>query len=233
MNVSSPSAVLQAFEMNPAPFVEALEHPLPKDPFYSVEYPGYVLPTSVPLAVRNLGGQASLDNAFKRATSKTESLLELTLTPGQPFAHAIPGDVVGTNNILLKIVKRKRKRVDRDHDDGAIGEYTAEAIGIIPKTVRFRSERYSLVTSLLMDIGISGMVDYQYQPDVNDPISELRLGMSDMNGRSSLSLPLYLLLMNYRCFRSRGFEHICHSRRESRLSCAFNHGSRGRYEGRG
>jgi general transcription factor 3C polypeptide 5 (transcription factor C subunit 1) len=123
------------------PYSEAPERQLPQIPFYSVEYPGYVRSSTVPIAVKNLGGQTSIDNAFKRAASKTESLIELALRPDQPFAHPIPGDVVGTNNILLKVVKRRRKRgVDRDWCDGAIGEYTAEAIGTIPKTARFRSE---------------------------------------------------------------------------------------------
>ena len=123
------------------PPTDAPERQLPQIPFYSVEYPGYVHSSSVPIAVKNLGGQTSIENAFKRAASKTESLIELTLRPDQPFAHPIPGDVVGTNNILLKVVKRRRKRgMDRDWDDGAIGEYTAEVIGIIPKTARFRSE---------------------------------------------------------------------------------------------
>lgn len=116
----------------------APERTLPSTPFYSVEYPGYVLPTSVPQAVRNLGGQSSLDTAFKRAASKTDALVELTLRPGNPFAHPIPGDVVPTSNILLKVVKRKRRKIDGQTDDGSIGEYTTEAIGVIPKTLRFR-----------------------------------------------------------------------------------------------
>lgn len=132
-----------ALEIPSGPFPEAPEHQLPQIPFYSVEYPGYVRPSSVPIAVKNLGGQTNIENAFKRTVSKTESLIELTLRPGQPFAHPIPGDVVATNNVLLKVVKRRRKRgMDRNWDDGAIGEYTAEAIGIIPKTARFRSECY-------------------------------------------------------------------------------------------
>ena len=111
-------------------------YPLPQTPFYSIEYPGYVRPTSVPLAVSKLGGQSVLDSAFKRAVSKTETLIELKLRPDQPFAHPVPGDVVPTNNILLKIVKKRRKN---RLEDGALGEYTAEAIGVISKTARFRS----------------------------------------------------------------------------------------------
>ncbi|KAG6832979.1 hypothetical protein H0H92_004863 [Tricholoma furcatifolium] len=139
----------------------ALEFLLPQTPFYSVEYPGYVQPTSVPLAVSKLGGRSALDSAFKRAASKTEALIELRLRPNQPFAHPVPGDVVSTNNILLKVVRKRRKN---RLEDGAIGEYTAEAIGVIPKTARFRS-----------------MVDYQYQPDMNDPVSKLRVAMDEMD----------------------------------------------------
>jgi general transcription factor 3C polypeptide 5 (transcription factor C subunit 1) len=136
-NPSSPSGSGAATP----PQSQAPEHPLPQTAFYSVEYPGYVRPTSVPLAVNNLGGQAAIDNAFRRATSKTDTLLELKLRPGQPFAHSVPGEVVGTNNILLKVTKRKRKkRPEGVLEDGAIGEYVAEAVGVIPKTARFRSQ---------------------------------------------------------------------------------------------
>ena len=106
--------------------------------FYSVEYPGYVQPSSVPLAVSHLGGQSKVDRAFKRAAPKSQTLLELSLRPGNPFAHPIPGDVVGTNNLLLKVTKRKRKQVAGD--PCTTGEYTAEVVGIVSKTARFRSD---------------------------------------------------------------------------------------------
>ncbi|KAH7904035.1 transcription factor IIIC, subunit 5, partial [Hygrophoropsis aurantiaca] len=150
-----------------SPSSEAPEKPLPSTPFYSVEYPGYVQPTSAHLAVRNLGGQSSIDNAFKRTAAKNEALLELHLRPGNPFAHPVPGDIVATNNIVVKIVKRKRKKPDGSANPGEepiIGEYTAEAIGVIHKTARFRS-----------------MADYQYQPDMNDPLVDLRLAMDRMD----------------------------------------------------
>ncbi|KAF9246937.1 RNA polymerase III transcription factor IIIC subunit-domain-containing protein [Melanogaster broomeanus] len=100
---------------------EAPEHLLPATHFYSVEYPGYVQPSSVALAVRNLGGPSSLENAFKRTAAKNEALLELNLRPGNPYAHPIPG------------------RLNSDgHLEGIIGEYTAEAVGVTLKTARFR-----------------------------------------------------------------------------------------------
>jgi len=104
---------------------EAPEHPLPSTPFFSIEYPGYVRSTSIPFAINNLGGQSSLENAFKRTATKT-------------------GDIVGTSNVLLKVVKRKRRRVDGQADVDAVGEYTAEAVGVVSKTVRFRSECHAM-----------------------------------------------------------------------------------------
>ena len=125
----------------PAP-APAPERPLPNTHFYSVEYPGYVNPTSAPLAIERLGGQQSIDTAFRRATGRdrVESLLELHLRPGNPYAHPVPGEVVPTSNIVLKVVKRKRRRQEGDLMDGSIGEYTVQAVGVIPKTARFRSE---------------------------------------------------------------------------------------------
>lgn len=110
--------------------------------FYSVEYPGYVQPSSVPLAINNLGGQSKVDHAFKRTAPKSQQTpLELSLRPGNPFAHPIPGDVVGTNNLLLKVTKRKRKQVDGDPCT-TTGEYMAEVVGVVSKTARFRSNFY-------------------------------------------------------------------------------------------
>ncbi|KZT20750.1 hypothetical protein NEOLEDRAFT_1140279 [Neolentinus lepideus HHB14362 ss-1] len=146
---------------------QALERHLPSKSFYSVEYPGYVCPTSIPTAINNLGGQMSLDNAFKRTASKNDSLLELRLRADNPFAHPIPGENVSTSNILLKVVKRKRRKLrpsEGDERSAHIGDYTVEALGIVPKTVRFRS-----------------MADYQYQPAEEDPVVKLRRAIDSMD----------------------------------------------------
>lgn len=124
---------------------EAPEHPLPSTSFFSIEYPGYVQPSSIPTAVNNLGGQSSLENAFKRTATKADALLELSLRPNNPFSHPVPGDVVGTSNLLMKVVKKKRKGVDKN--GSAMGEYTAQVVGVIPKTVRFRSECSDFIIS--------------------------------------------------------------------------------------
>lgn len=131
---------------------EARQHPLPQVPFYSVEYPGYVRPSSTHLAISNLGGQSKLDNTFRHATSKPESLLELTLRPNNPFAHHISGEAVATNNIVFKIVKRRRKNRNE-------GEYTVEAVGVTHKTVRFRCTCVPSMVSFRLLIRILGSHD--------------------------------------------------------------------------
>ncbi|KAK7470853.1 tau 95 subunit of transcription factor TFIIIC [Stygiomarasmius scandens] len=144
---------------------KAPTHPLPSTSFYSIEYPGYVRPESVPKAVQNLGGSSSLEAAFRRGASKAETLVELQLRPGNSFAHPVPGEVVATNSIVFKVTKRKRKNRTSDNAGNPIvGDYKAEAIGVLPKVVRFRS-----------------MVDYQYQPNPDDALTQLRSAMDTMN----------------------------------------------------
>ncbi|CAL1702142.1 unnamed protein product [Somion occarium] len=139
-------------------------HPLPSAHFYSLEYPGYVQSCSIPLAVERLGGQARLDSAFRRVASmKTDFPLELNFRPENPYSHPVSGEVVHTSNLLLKVVKRKRKRKDGMQLDGEpVGEYTAEVVGVVPKTGRFRA-----------------MADFQFRPNMSDPVSKLRTALAD------------------------------------------------------
>ncbi|KAF9057282.1 RNA polymerase III transcription factor IIIC subunit-domain-containing protein [Panaeolus papilionaceus] len=150
----------------------APEKPIPQQSFYSIEYPGYVKHASVPIAVNALGGQSKIDQAFKRVAGKTQPMLELSLRPGNPFAHPIMGEVSNSNNLVLKVVKRKRKK--KNPDDPDVGEYTASIAGVMAKTVRFRA-----------------MADFQYLPDPEDPISQLRLAMDrmDVNYLASYTIP--------------------------------------------
>lgn len=116
----------------------APEHPLPRIHFYSVEFPGVVKEGSVPRAIQHLGGQTRLNRAFKRNASKVDALLELNWRPENPFSHPVPGPVINTDSILVKVIKKRRKR----NNDEAVpkGEMVAEVVGIIPKSVRFRSK---------------------------------------------------------------------------------------------
>lgn len=138
---SSSSAV--GSTTSPAPEIQ-----IPPVRVYSVEYPGYIQPTSVPEALRTLGGQQALERAFRKS-SKPDTFLELRYRPDNPFAHPIAGEVVQTNSILLKVVKRRRKRAERsfvnEQDASPVGEYTVEPVGLIPGTARFRGEFKGLI----------------------------------------------------------------------------------------
>lgn len=61
---------------------------------------------------------------------------------GNPFFHTIPGTTVETGNVLVKIVKRKRKRA-RIQGDEKEGVFKLEAMGVMEKTVRFRGVFFS------------------------------------------------------------------------------------------
>ncbi|KAJ3847681.1 RNA polymerase III transcription factor IIIC subunit-domain-containing protein [Lentinula lateritia] len=148
---------------------QAQSHPLPQTHFYSVEYPGYVQPASVPQAIRNLGGPSSLEMAFRRGASKSETLVELKFQPDDSFVHPVPGEVVANNSIVIRITRRKRKGsvmpgLNELGQHELLGDFKAEAVGILHKTVRFRS-----------------MVDFQFLPDSDDPISRLRSAMDRMD----------------------------------------------------
>ncbi|KAI0092586.1 RNA polymerase III transcription factor IIIC subunit-domain-containing protein [Irpex rosettiformis] len=144
-------------QSKPAPL-----RPLPSMHFYSIEYPGYVKSTSVPLALERLGGQANIEAAFKRGGNKSECALELSMKPGNPFTHPIPGEVLPASNILLKVSKRRLKK--KNSKSEIVGEYKIEAVGVVAKSARFRS-----------------MADYQYNANMNDAVSQLRTSMDMMD----------------------------------------------------
>jgi general transcription factor 3C polypeptide 5 (transcription factor C subunit 1) len=124
---------------------EASLHELPQNTLYSVEYPGYVSPGSIPTAIKHLGGDAVLNDAFKRTASKKEALLELNFRPDNAFSHPVPGNIVSTSNLVLKVVKRRYKRnatvpSEASGSQEPQGAYTANIIGTINRTARFRSQ---------------------------------------------------------------------------------------------
>jgi general transcription factor 3C polypeptide 5 (transcription factor C subunit 1) len=189
--MASSSSAVGTTTSPPAPEIQ-----IPPVRVYSVEYPGYVQPTSVSEAVRTLGGQPTLERAFRKS-SKPDAFLELRYRPDNPFAHPIAGEVVQTNSILLKVVKRRRKRVEGasadGQDTGLVGEYTVEPVGLIPGTARFRGELTGQVWFLRRGYTLrscSGLADYQYNPDPEDPVSKLRMGMEVLDGQCRRSDPL-------------------------------------------
>lgn len=110
--------------------------PLEHKYFYSIEYPGFVAPQSVTKAVERLGGPQILADTFRRGLK-----VDLKLKDSDPYAHPPNGQVVTTHNLLLRVVRRKRKRQAQEGEPQ--GHFTAQVIGISQKSLRFRSE-YSL-----------------------------------------------------------------------------------------
>lgn len=105
--------------------------------YTSIEYPGPI--KSVSRALTALGGL----NHLSLALSSTPPLpIELNLMPGNPYSHPIPANVSSTGNLLVKIVKRKKKVRGKTEDEIDAGVYTFEVVGLVEKGVRFRGECY-------------------------------------------------------------------------------------------
>lgn len=182
--MASSASTIGTATSSPAPEIQ-----IPPVRVHSVEYPGYVQPTSIPEAIRTLGGQQALEKAFRK-TSKPDAFLELRYRPDNPFAHPIAGEVVQTNSVLLRVVKRRRKRAEGTptggQDPGPIGEYIVEPVGLIPGTARFRGNFSSQVWFLSLGYLMRprpGLADYQYNPDPEDPVSKLRMAMENLDGQ--------------------------------------------------
>ena len=142
-NVAGPSRLVQSSSRNEE---YATEHPLPSEKLYAIEFPGRIQDQqhSIDRAVQHLGGAGAISRAFRRNASKLDALLELNWRPGNPFSHPVPGRTVLVNNLLLKLVKRKRIKRGGVLLKEPEWEFTAKVVGVIPKTIRFRSEYASL-----------------------------------------------------------------------------------------
>ena len=110
----------------------------------SVEFPGpFLSEDATNKALAALGGIEAVTRSLNAEPNSADSSLELDLSPGQLFARPIQGDPVATNDIVLRVVKRRRKNPRRDQHGrlapGGEGVYSVEAVGAIAKTYRFRS----------------------------------------------------------------------------------------------
>jgi general transcription factor 3C polypeptide 5 (transcription factor C subunit 1) len=105
--------------------------------FYSIEYPGYVAPQSVSKAINRLGGPQIVTDTFRRGLK-----VDLKLKDNEPYAHPPNGQVVTTQNLVMKVVRRRRKSQGSkgDTETGSCGQFTVQVLGLAQKTLRFRSE---------------------------------------------------------------------------------------------
>ncbi|KAL8283271.1 hypothetical protein RQP46_006049 [Phenoliferia psychrophenolica] len=135
------------------------------DNFAGIEYPGPV--NSVPRALKSLGGLEHVSRTLATPPNPA-SAIELNLNPKAKFSHPVQAGILDSGNIIMKVVKRRRKR-PKLAEDGSLEEegiYTMEAVGVATKTVRFR-----------------GMADFQYNPSTkpDDPILVMADAMRTMN----------------------------------------------------
>ncbi|GAA6021375.1 hypothetical protein JCM11491_004765 [Sporobolomyces phaffii] len=121
--------------------------------FTTVEYPAPISlsHTSLETALSTL---TSLDNLAGTTP------VELDLAPLNPYFHKVPATVVASNNIVVKLTKRRRKNPRRDANGNVVelGQYTIEPLGLERRLVRFRA-----------------MADFQYVPKLEraDPVINL------------------------------------------------------------
>jgi len=132
------------FDLGPVPDVACVELP------FKVSA-GYATAGSMPSeALETLGGVAVVGSA---AASETPTLA-LRFRPQDPLCHPVMGDLVKTSNLLVRIKRRKRGRVDGaessgggggggggDGDHVAVTKATAadcEVVGVVRGAYRFR-----------------------------------------------------------------------------------------------
>ena len=122
------------------------EVPFPLQTFTAIEYPGPVSTSahSVEAALDAVGGLKHL-SATLAAEEPFKRVVELQLGHGIDRIHPIQGEIVPTQNLVLKITKRRKKRANAGEASVVLpgankGGYTAEVVGVVDKTVRFRCE---------------------------------------------------------------------------------------------
>jgi len=119
----------------------------PKQALASVEYPG---PVSHPSSLLKVVSQDDIDECFNAPLTE-QRILEMSYKKEHRYGVPVKGTRVPSQKLLLKIVRRRRKRVDGMEVDGdprrkgkerdrssAEGVFMAEIVGPVPQTVRFR-----------------------------------------------------------------------------------------------
>nr|XP_061836875.1 general transcription factor 3C polypeptide 5-like [Nerophis lumbriciformis] len=97
-----------------------------------VEYPAII--ASVDKMLHTLGGELTMSKTYAHPNLR----LELRYRPADPFCHFLCGNRYSSNNLLLKVRRRVRKK------DNKVAEVNMEILGVIGTTYKFQ-----------------GMADYQ------------------------------------------------------------------------
>jgi general transcription factor 3C polypeptide 5 (transcription factor C subunit 1) len=118
---------------------------LPHLPLVSVEYPGYISSDasqstsscpSLAVALNTLGGINKINQAI--ISKETVHALELNLDrSGNLFSHPVAAEKVSTGNVIMKVVRRRRKNRKEGEDEGI---WTMTAVGVSETSFRFRGK---------------------------------------------------------------------------------------------
>ncbi|KAK4686342.1 general transcription factor 3C polypeptide 5 (transcription factor C subunit 1), partial [Tremellales sp. Uapishka_1] len=151
---------------------------LPKHPYTSIEYPGTV---SLPSALLKVINQDDINECFNAPISEAK-VLEMRYREKDRNAVPVRGHRVASQKVLVRVVRKKRRKdgmqVDASCQPGqgpeggpssAEGVFTAEIVGPIIQTVRFRS-----------------MADWHYTPPQDGHVTRLVQSLYDLDYESIL-----------------------------------------------
>lgn len=137
------------------PVTAAERKQLPNQTVFSVEYPGYVNNTNE--AIETLGGYRRIQKAASGVRGSKGELtnLDIRFRYNDPTSHPIEGTNSSTNNLLIKVTKKKRrpKALSTGDSEGEATQVTAKVVGVIARTARFHK-----------------LADFQYVVGKNDPL---------------------------------------------------------------
>lgn len=90
-----------------------------------------------PSQILKVIAQDDVDECFNAPISEARSL-EMRYRPKDRTAVPVKGTRVPSQKVLVKVVKRRRKQ--RPGETAEEGVFTADVVGSVPQTVRFRCE---------------------------------------------------------------------------------------------
>lgn len=118
----------------------------PRQTFAYIDYPGYVspAPASTRKALKQMGGLPLLERVLT-GKPQANDFIELKLRPTNALGHPVPGTTVEQNQIVLKVVTRKRKVLPGVTPENS-GVYTVEYAGVTQQATYFRGQFRAITT---------------------------------------------------------------------------------------
>jgi general transcription factor 3C polypeptide 5 (transcription factor C subunit 1) len=119
--------------------------------------------------------QTDVDECFNAPMSEFRQL-EMKYRPLERSSIPVRGSRVASQKVLVKVVKKRKRARGGEAVDG--GVFTANIVGSIPQTVRFRCMLTCCWVVLTMTIA---MADYQYTPRQDGHVAQLVQSLMDLD----------------------------------------------------